>query len=263
MKMTLFQHEMKMNIKSLLIWAICVGGMCFGCILLFPSMKNSLQDASSAWANMGALSTAFGMDKMSFATLPGFYATEIGIMHSLGGAMFAALTGSVLISKEEAGHTAEFLNVFPIGRMKIFLEKYLALVSNILLFNIICILLYVIGFVCIGEDMDMKKFLLFHIMQLLMQIEIGSICFMLSAFTKRNMLGTGLGITIMFYAADMMCRIIPAIKNLKYVTPFYYSNATDIFSNQSIDAVMLIIGVVITIAAFAVTGQEYRTKDFS
>lgn len=261
--MTLFWHEMKMNIKSLVIWTVCVGAMCFGCILLFPGMKNSLQDAANAWANMGALSTAFGMDKMNYATLSGFYATEIGIMHSLGGAMFAALTGSVLISKEEALHTAEFLNVFPLGRINIFLQKYMSLICNIFLFNAVCVLLYIIGFVCIGEDMDMKKFFLFHGMQLLMQIEIGSICFMLSAFTKRNMIGTGLGITIVFYAADMMCRIIPAIKNLKYVTPFYYSNATDIFSNESRDAAMIMIGIVIIIASFLVAFQKYRTKDFS
>ena len=88
--MTLYRHEMKMNLKSLIIWTLCVGGMCFGCILLYTSLEDSLQEIADVYANMGAMSTALGMDKMSLATLTGFYATEIAMMHGLGGAMFAA-----------------------------------------------------------------------------------------------------------------------------------------------------------------------------
>ena len=145
--MTLYRHEMKMNLKSLIIWTLCVGGMCFGCILLYTSLEDSLQEIADVYANMGAMSTALGMDKMSLATLTGFYATEIAMMHGLGGAMFAAILGTGMLSKEEAGHTSEFLNVFPIGRGQIVIEKYLALLSNILLFNLVCALLYVLGFV--------------------------------------------------------------------------------------------------------------------
>ena len=42
--MILFKHEMKMNLKSLLIWTLCVGGLCMGCILLYTSLEDSLQD---------------------------------------------------------------------------------------------------------------------------------------------------------------------------------------------------------------------------
>lgn len=222
--MTLYRHEMKMNLKSLIIWTLCVGGMCFGCILLYTSLEDSLQEIADVYANMGAMSTALGMDKMSLATLTGFYATEIAMMHGLGGAMFAAILGTGMLSKEEAGHTSEFLNVFPIGRGQIVIEKYLALLSNILLFNLVCALLYVLGFV---------------------------------------MMGAGPGLVILLFAADMMCRIIPAIENVKYLTPFYYSNGADIFTNGEIDGGMLAIGIGMLCAAFVAAFLKYGKKDLA
>jgi len=209
------------------------------------------------------MSTALGMDKMSLATLTGFYATEIAMMHGLGGAMFAAILGTGMLSKEEAGHTSEFLNVFPIGRKQIIIEKYLALISNILLFNLVCTMMYVFGFVMMGEELMEKEMVLYHLAQFLMQAEIGTVCFMISAFSKKNLMGAGLGIAILMFAADMMCRIIPAIENVKYITPFYYSNGADIFTSGEIDGVMLGIGVLVIVLAFIIAFGKYRKKDLA
>lgn len=261
--MVLYLHELKSNLKSFLIWTACVGGMCFACILLYSSLQDSMSDMLDAYSNMGAFSTALGMDQLSIATLSGFYATEIGIMHSLGGAMFAALTGAVMISKEEAGHTAEFLNVFPIGRKAVLMEKYAAFLTLVLLFNLFCVIMYVIGFAILGEEIETKQFLLYHLAQILMQVEIGTICFMISAFVKKNLIGAGLGIAVIFYAMDLMCRIIPAIKILKYITPFYYSNASDIFVNKKIDTGMALIGVAILVVSFVIALIQYEKKDLA
>lgn len=261
--MILYRHEMRGNAKSLLLWTLCVGGLCFGCILLYTSLEDSIQGMADAYSDMGAMSAALGMDKMSLATLKGFYATEIALMHGLGGAMFAAILGTGILSKEEAGHTAEFLHVLPIGRGRIVLSKYLALVSNILIFNLICTGLYLLGFFMLGEEISGKETALFHLAQMLMQVEIGTVCFLISAFTKRNLTGTGLGMAILLFALDMMCRIIPAIENLKYVTPFYYSNAADIFTEGTLNGGMLGIGAGVTFAALIAAWMKYCRKDLA
>ncbi|MCI8770825.1 MAG: ABC transporter permease subunit [Lachnospiraceae bacterium] len=261
--MTLFRHEMKMNLKSLLIWTICVGGLCFGCILLYTSLEDSLQDIADVYSNMGAMSTALGMDKMSLATLTGFYATEIGMMHGLGGAMFAAILGAGIVSKEEAGHTAEFLYVFPVKRTKILWQKYLAMASNILLFNIICAAFYVLGFLLMKEDMQGKEMLLYHFAQAFMHLEIGTVCFLISVFSKRSLIGAGLGVPVILFAADLMCRIIPAIEKVKYVTPFYYANAADIFTSGKVELEMICIGVFIVVAAFIMAWIKFIRKDIT
>lgn len=261
--MVLYKHEMKLNLKSLVIWTLCVGLLCFGCILLYSSLEESMAGIADSFSNMGAMSAAFGMDKMSLATLEGYYATEIALMHGLGGAMFAAILGSSLLSKEEAGHTSEFLNVLPVGRENIVLAKYMALVSNIVIFNLVCVVMYLLGFVCMGEEISGKEMFLYHLATMFMQIEIGTICFMISAFVKRNLIGAGLGITVIFFAADMMCRIVPAIEDLKYITPFYYSNASDIFTNGVVEGSLFVIGAVIVVLSFVVALFWYQKKDLA
>lgn len=261
--MTLYIHEMKMNIKSLIIWTICVGGLCLGCVLLYTSLQDSLEGMADAYSNMGAMSQAFGMDKMSIATLEGYYATEIGMMHGLGGAMFAAIIGSVMLSKEEMMHTSEFLNTLPISRSRLVIEKYLALVSNIVIFNAVCVILYVLGFVIMGEEIQTKEFMTFHALQLLMHIEIGTICFLISAATRKSMIGAGLGVAVIMFAADIMCRIIPAIEDVKYITPFYYANGSDIFSGADVNIVMIITGFGITVLSVLSGWGIYARKDLA
>lgn len=261
--MTLYIHEMKMNLKNLVIWALCVGGICFGCILLYTSLEDSIQEIADVYSNMGSMSVAMGMDKMSLATLTGFYATEIAMMHGLGGAMFAAILGTGMLSKEEAGHTSEFLNVLPVGRGRIIFWKYMAVVSNILIFNLVCAAMYVLGFLLMKEDISGKEMTLYHLAQFFMQTEVATICFMVSAFTKKNLVGAGLGIAICLFAMDMMCRIIPAIEDFKYITPFYYSNAADIFTEGKIEGTMLGIGAGIMVVSFVISWIQYQRKDFT
>ena len=261
--MVLYMYEMKMNLKSLILWTLCVGGLCFGCILLYTSLEDSIQEIADVYSNMGSMSVALGMDKMSLATLTGFYATEIAMMHGLGGGMFAAVLGIGMLSKEEAGHTTEFLNVLPVGRSRIFSQKYMAVVSNIFIFNLVCFILYILGFLLMNEEISGKEMVLYHFAQLVMQIELATVCFMISAFTKKNLMGAGLGLVILMFAADMMCRIIPAIEDMKYITPFYYSNAADIFTEGSIDNVMFGIGLGIIVITFVMAGIRYGKKDFA
>ena len=261
--MRIFLNEMKQNRKNLFLWALCVGGLCLGCILLYTSLEDSLKDIADSYSNMGAMSVAFGMDKISIATLTGFFATEIALMHGLGGAMFAALIGSSMISKEEAGHTSEFLNTLPVGRESVLIQKYLAMVMNILLFHGICFLAYLIGFLVMGEEIAGKEMLLLFVAQFLLFLEIGTISFLISSCAKKNLIGAGLGMTILFYAFDVMCRIIPVLKNGKYVTPFYYANAPDIFTDGHIVWNIAGVGIGVTVICFVLSLVWYRQKDLA
>lgn len=261
--MRIFLNEMKQNRKNLFLWALCVGGLCLGCILLYTSLEDSLKDMADSYSNMGAMSVAFGMDKISIVTLTGFFATEIALMHGLGGAMFAALIGSSMVSKEEAGHTSEFLNTLPVGRESVLVQKYLAMVMNILLFHGICFLAYIIGFVAMGQEIAGKEMFLLFVAQLLLFFEIGTISFLVSAFAKKNLIGAGLGMTILFYAVDVMCRIIPALKNGKYVTPFYYASAPDIFTEKQIAWNIAGVGIAVTMLCFVLALVWYKRKDLA
>ncbi len=261
--LTIFKHEIKLLYKSFLIWTLSVGGMCFVCILLFNSMKDTMSGMAESFSQMGAFADAFGMSQLSIATLAGFYSTEVGTIHSLGGAMFAAIISTVMLSKEEDGHTSEFLFTLPIAREKVITSKLLAILSNVVMFNVISVGAYFLGIVILGEDISYERFFLYHGMQLLMHLEIAGICFGLSAFMKKNKLGLGLGIVMIFYAFDLMARMIPDLKDYKLLTPFSYSNAADIFSTGNVDDTALVLGMVAMVLGTVAAYVRYGKRDLA
>ncbi len=56
------------------------------CIFLFPEMKGEMDEVSQMFASMGSFTAAFGMDRLNFGELSGFYAIECGNIMGLGGA---------------------------------------------------------------------------------------------------------------------------------------------------------------------------------
>lgn len=261
--LTIYQHEMKTYIKSLCIWSICVGGMGLCCILLFSSIQESIDSMAENFASMGAFSDAFGMNQLSIATMPGFYATEIGTIHGLGGAMFAAIISTTMLSKEEDGHTSEFLFSLPVSRRKAVTAKWCAAMVHIILFNVICICIYKLGIVILGEEIPAREFYLYHIMQILMQLEIAAICYATSACMKKNRLGFGLGIVLLFYAFDLVARVIPDLSDYKIITPFSYANAADVLSTGKIYDEAVVLGIVILAFSVYISYIVYTKRDLT
>lgn len=261
--LTIYNHEMKSNLKALLIWVACVGGLGLACILLYSTMEADMAKMAEGFADMGPFADAFGMSQLSLATLIGFYATEIGTTHSLGGAMFAAITAAVMLSKEEDGHTSEFLFSLPVSRPKVVFAKWCAVVSTVILFNVICVVIYCVGFGILGEDIPVKEYVMFHGMQLLMQIEISAICFAMSAFVKKNKLGIGLGIVMLLYAYDLMVRVIPDLQDYKIICPFAYANASDIISTGEITISAVIFGCVVLVVSVIAAFEVYVKRDLA
>ena len=260
---TIYKHELKLGWKNLLIWGICVGGMSFACILLFSSMEESMKDMAESFASMGAFSEAFGMTQLSIATLAGFFATEVGTIHTLGGAMFAAVISTVMLSKEEDGHTSEFLYTLPVSRGKALTAKWVAIGTEILAFNLGCTCLYLTGFAILGEEMPMKEFFLYMLMQVMMQLELAAVCYALSAVFKKNKLGVGLGTVLLFYAYDLIARVVPDLEKYKSVGPFSYANAADILSTGEIQTGAAVFGAVVLVLGLVVAGFVYGRRDLA
>lgn len=261
--MVVWKHEWKQNSKVWFIFCVIIGICCSGCILLFDSVAESMEQMAASFAGMGSFATAFGMDKISIATLEGFYAAEISLIFSLGGVMFASMTGAALLSKEEEGHTAEFLHTLPLGRIAIVGSKYTALVTMVLAFNVVGVLFELLGIGIIGGEFAWEEYMMYHVLSLLMQLEAGSICFLISACTKKKQIGMALGLSIFLYLLDVMCRIVPDLKGARFVTPFYYCNAADIFSGSEMEAVCIGIGIVVTMVSVVAAGTVYRKRDIT
>ena len=99
--MAVFFKEMKHGFKGFCIWAGSIAFMLVVCVLMFPEMKNEMNNVSEIFANMGGFTQAFGMDRLNFGTLIGFYGVECGNILGIGGGFFVAYLGVTMLSKEE------------------------------------------------------------------------------------------------------------------------------------------------------------------
>lgn len=261
--MTIFEHEIKRNFTSLLIWSAAVGTLIFACMLLYPEMGNEMDNLDDMFSNMGEFSIMFGLDKLNFSTAMGFYGIEIGNILPIGGSLFAALLGISALAKEESDHTVEFLLTHPVSRSSVVSQKLIAMLSNIVFFNMICVALALWSFSIIGEDIDIEAFSLYHLAQLIMQIEVGCICFGISAFLKRNTIGIGLGIAAILFFLNIFINISSSMEFLKYITPFRYADSTEIISSTSIDVPLMMLGVGITVVSIGVAFIRYHKKDIA
>ncbi|SQG82599.1 membrane protein [Streptococcus uberis] len=259
----MIRHELRQGRKSLLIWAICVGLSSALCILLYESVADSIKEIANLYQNMGGVSKALGMDKVSIATLGGYYASEIALIYSIGAAMYATMIGISLLSKEEEAHTAEFLFSLPIGRAKILRQKFVSILFSLIIFNGIAISIEYLALVKVNMSFDYGAFASYHLLVFLLQVEMASFSFMISAFSRKKLIGFGMGLALMGYFMDIICRLMDKVDYLKYVTPFYYANATDRFAGETLDWLMLVIAVSVIVISYLIAHIVFRNRDLA
>lgn len=259
--MTLVKHELRQGRVSLLIWTAAIGFFVAVCVLMFPEMKGQMAGVNAIFASMGAFTAAFGMDKLNFGTLIGFYAVECGNILGLGGAFFAALCAAGMLSKEEKDKTAEFLLTHPVSRVRIVTEKLLAVLAQITVLNVVIYGLSVASIAAVGEAVPWKEISLMHLAYYLLQLEMSGICFGISAFLRKGSLGVGLGIATMLYFLNLVANIADVASFLKYITPYGYCEGADIVASGSLNATYVLIGAVIGLCGIALAYLKYTRKD--
>ena len=260
--MTIFCKELRAGAVGFLVWAAVLGGLMAVCVGLYPSFAGSMDDVSALFAGMGGFSAAFGLDKLQFGSVLGFYGTECGNILGLGGAFYAALTAMGLLAGEEGGRTAEFLLTHPVSRLRVAGEKLAALSALTAALNLVCLACGTGGILAIGEEADWSKLLAYHGALLLMQLEIGGLCFGLSALLRRTSFGLAMGLAAVLYFAGLLINLDPGLDWLRFATPYYYADAARVFAGDPLAGPVLAgCGLGLLGAAFGL--WRYRRKDIS
>ncbi|MBO4928382.1 MAG: ABC transporter permease subunit [Clostridiales bacterium] len=259
--MTVFKQEIKSQLKAILIWSLSIGILIAACVLMYPDMESQMDGVNKMFSSMGSFTQAFGMDRLNFGTLIGFYAVEAGNIIGIGGAFFAAIIAVSALMKEEQDHTAEFLFPHPISRVQVITEKLLSVYFIILILNAIVLICSITSILLIHEEIFWKELLLIHLAYLLMQFEIAGICFGVSAFVTRGGMGIGIGIAGLMYILNIVANISDQAKFLKYITAFGYTESADIISSGCLELKYLLPGMVLMIAGIATAYAKYTRKD--
>lgn len=261
--MTIFSHEVRQNRKSFVIWVSIVAGLIVMMVFLFPTVKEQMQEMADTFANMAGFSAAFNMDKINVADLMGFYAVEAGQIIALAGGMYGALLGSSVLAKEEGMHTSEFLFSHPLKRTTIMRGKLLFVVTQLIVFNLLCFITALTAMEIVKETYDASAIALFHVAQTIMHIQIAGICFGISAFTKKANIGVGLGFAALLYFTNIFANVSNDLSFLKNITPFAYADAATIFVDKQLDGALIGLGLLVGVVCITIGFLRFQSKDLS
>lgn len=258
--MTVFLHELKRNKITLIVWSAVLSFMLGVCVFIYPEMSSQMNEMSAMFSEMGAFTEAFGMDQLNFGEFMGYFGIECANTLGLGGALFAAILGIGALAKEEKEHTAEFLLTHPVSRTHIIAEKLFATLAQVVILNLTVSLVTTLSILAIGESADAGKIALLFLAYLLLQIEIASITFGISAFIRGGGLGIGLGLSLGLYFINIVSNLVDEAEFLKYITPFGYTDSAEIM-DSGINLGYLAVGVLFTAAAIFLAFRQYNKKD--
>ncbi len=259
--MHVFRREIRSTGRAFIVWTAAIAAFVVVVMLMYPEMSGNMTAIDESFANMGSFTSAFGLDVLKMTTAMGFYGIESGNIIGLGTAMFAALQGISALAKEEGNRSAEFLLSHPISRRRVVTEKLLAIFFQIILMNVIVTAVAAVSFRMIGEEMEQAKFFKLHLAIVFMNLQLAGITFMISAFLKGGGTGIGLGLALLMYALGIIANIAEPAEMLKYVTPFKYSEAAQIFRDNALLWELIALGMGLSLICILIAYMKYAKKD--
>ena len=128
-----FKHELKTNLKSVLIWSTALFLTAAAGFGEYVSMMKagSLDELDALLGTMPRIvQVMFGMGSLPINTPMGWYACMF-LWCAVVAYLYAALLGASIISKEESEKTSEFLYTRPIKRSQVMSGKILASILQV------------------------------------------------------------------------------------------------------------------------------------
>lgn len=261
----MFKREMKINLKSFIIWTSILIGLFLVVFLMYPSIVDNdnmqMMDEMMAMFPEEVLK-AFNMDISSIDTAFGWLKTEGFVFVLLITGIYSGILGSNILLKEESDKTIEYLNSVPVSRKKIVVNKILCGVLYIILMIVIVGLFNFIG-LSLSGDFDKKSYLLLSITPIFSSIVIFAVCLFLSTFTHKTKktLGISLGIVFASYFLKIISEMGESTEFLKYISIFTLADIRNVIVNVSINPLMVVLSVVITVAFMVLTMIHYERKE--
>ena len=169
----MFKREMKINLKSFIIWTLILIGLFLVVFLMYPSIINSenmemLNEMMKVFPE--EMLKAFNMDISTIDTAFGWLKTEGFVFVLLITGVYSGILGSNILLKEENDKTIEYLNSVPVTRKNIAIAKISSAIIYIILMVLILGVFNYIGLSLSGE-FDEKLYILLSITPIFSSIE--------------------------------------------------------------------------------------------
>ena len=261
----MFKREMKINLKNFIIWISILIGLFLVVFLVYPSIVTSenmqMMDEMMKMFPEEMLK-AFNMDISSIDSTFGWLKTEGFVFVLLITGIYSGILGSNILLKEESDKTIEYLNSVPVTRKNIVINKILCGLLYIILMIAIIGIFNFIGLSLSGE-FDRKSYILLSITPIFSSIVIFAICLFLSTFTHKTKktIGISLGIVFASYFLNIISEMGESTEFLKYISIFTLADIRNVIINVSINPLMIVLTIGITVVFMILTTIRYEKKE--
>ncbi len=262
--MIIFLREIKANIKSLIFWSIGMALLIALGIGKISGMESSGQSINELVASMPkSIQALFGFAGFDISTAIGFYRV-LFLYILLSASLHAAVLGAGIISKEERDRTFEFLYVRPVSRTRIITEKFLAVISNILILNIVALLVSIGVLAKVSKDNITNDILLLMFGMLIIQLLFISIGMAVSVIVKNSKSATGIAsmVVIITYLLSVVTDLNEKLAFVRFFTPFKYFGAKTVM-DIGISLPYTVIAAVVILTALCAALVFHNRRDLT
>lgn len=261
----MLKRELKINLKSFIIWTSILILLFLVVFLVYPSIVSS--DNINQIDEMMKLFPkevlkAFNMDISSMDSAYGWLKSEGFIMILLVTGIYSSILGSTILLKEENDKTIEYLNSLPLKRKDIIGDKVLVgIIYIVLMVLVIAIFNYIALY--LSGDFDKKQYLLLSITPLLTSLPLFSINLYISTYFNKlkSIFGISLGISIGSYFIQILADMSEKIVFLKYLSIYTLADIRNIIIDIRINPIMIIASVLITLVFIVSSYLRYNKKE--
>lgn len=261
----MFNRELKINFKSFIIWTLVLITLFLVVYLIYPSIMNSenvemLNEMMKVFPE--EVLKAFNMDISGIDSAYGWLKTEGFVFVLLITGIYSGILGSSILLKEENDKTIEYLNSLPIKRNNIILSKITTSLIYIISMILILSIFNYIG-LSISCDFDKKSYLLLSITPIFSSIVIFALCLFLSTFTHKTKKTLGISLAIVFisYFLQIVSELDRSTEFLKYFSVFTLADIRNVITNISINPIMILISIILTIILLLLSIINYNKKE--
>jgi len=261
----MFKREMKINLKNFIIWISIILGLFLLIYLVYPSIINSdnikmMDEMMKLFPE--ELLKAFNMDISSMDTAYGYLKTEGFVFILLLTGIYSSILGSNILLKEESDRTIEYLNTLPITRNKILKDK---LISAFIYILLMIILIGLFNYICLmfSGEFNIKEFILLSITPIFSSLPLFAIILYISTFTHKTkkIFGFSLGFVLVEYFLNILSEMNEVTEFFKYFSIYTLSDIRNVILNISINPIMPIISLILTVLFIVLTNIRYNKKE--
>lgn len=259
--MTVFRKYLTDNRRGFLGWALAIMAVTAMYSGLWPVLGDNpgLSNAINGFPQ--AMRDAFHLN--DYGTAPGYFASSVfGLVVPVLVAVFAVAAGTRAIAGDEEAGTLDLIAAHPVGRVRLALSRYLAVVAAIVGSGAVLLVVELaIRTPAKFSSISMLNLTAISVQLVLFGICFASIAFGIGAYTGRRMYAI-IGGAYLVVAAYLCDSFLPQIKGLGWlqdISPFnWYLGGEPLKNGFQWGHCTLLVGLAIVFAVFGIWGFNRR-----